>query len=106
LRLFQNVGSFATPTFIIELQKVHQQANTVRRCIEIVWTTTIIRSGINAFYLSNCIHEQETGVRRAFVQNKTGCEERSFKLHFFTASFYGFKSNSIFSWQPNLYKMS
>jgi len=36
LRLFQNVGFFATPTFIIELQKVHQQANTVRRCIEIV----------------------------------------------------------------------
>jgi len=36
LRLFQNAGSFATPTFIIELQKVHQQANTVRRYIEIV----------------------------------------------------------------------
>lgn len=39
LRLFQNVGSFATTTFIIEsieLQKVHQQANTVRRSIEIV----------------------------------------------------------------------
>jgi hypothetical protein len=37
--LFQNVGSFATTTFIIEsieLQKVHQQANTVRRSIEIV----------------------------------------------------------------------
>ncbi len=36
LRLFQNVGSFTTTTFIIELQKVHQQANTVRRCFEIV----------------------------------------------------------------------
>jgi len=72
----------------------------------IVQTVAILRSGINAFYLSKCIHKQETGVRCAFVQNKTGREERSLKLHFFTASFYGFKSNSIFSWQPNLYKMS
>lgn len=46
----------------------------------IAQTITILCSGI--------LYEQETCVRRAFVQNKSGCEERSLKLHFFTALSY------------------
>ena len=38
--------------------------------IKIVQTVAVLRSGINVFYLSNCLHELGTAARRVLLPNK------------------------------------